>query len=143
MKRAILSAILAWIVGITFVLAAAYVTQSPSYHTTEPVREFFQGILFWAFFIGIVVFPTCLLVVTPLLKFVPHSSRLRQPCIALLIGAASGPIAMYICAALYLQRAFMPDFREQGHLVFGCAASLIGATFAFSYARFHRTIYPE
>ncbi len=138
MKRAIISAVLAWIVGITFVLVIGYVTRSPSYYTAEPVREFFQGILFWAYFIGIVVFPTCLLVVTPLLNLVPPSSRVREPGIALLIGAASGPIAMYIWAALYLRRAFVPDIREQAHLFFGCASALIGATFAFTYARSHR-----
>jgi hypothetical protein len=137
-KRAILSAIIAWVVGVTFVLATAYLTRSPSYYTAEPVREFFHGILFWAFYVGIVAFPTCLLIVAPLLKFIPPSSGLRHPGIALLVGAASGPVAMYIWAALYLRRAFMPDIREQAHLFFGCASALVGATFAFSYARFRR-----
>ena len=119
-------------------MVTAYATRSPSYYTVEPMREFFQGLLFWAFSVGVVVFPTCLIVVTPLLKLLPPSSPLRRPGIAAFIGAASGPIAMYVWAAVFLKSSFVPDIREDAHLYFGCGSALVGATFAFTYALLYR-----
>jgi hypothetical protein len=138
MKRAILSSALAWIVGIIFLMATGYAMQSASHSTIEFGWAFLQGTLYIALGVGVVVFPTCLVVVFPLLRLIPLSSPLLRPSIALSIGVVSGPIAMYIWAAVLSRGAFVPNIHDEGHVFFGCASALIGATFAFSYALFHR-----
>lgn len=134
MKRAILPTVIAWIIGVTFLMVCACLTRSESYRTSQPVREFFQALMLFGGAVAIVVFPTCLFVVTPLLRFLPSSSLLWRPAIASVIGAAAAPFAMYFWAAGYLRHAFTPDFRDEAHLIFASASILVGATFAFLYA---------
>jgi len=134
-KRAILPSIFAWIVGVTVFLTYSYMTRNRTQWTsTPPVQEFFQALMFIGSAVAIVVFPTCLLIVTPLLKLLPRSSFLWRPAIAAVVGAVTAPLAMYLWAAGFLRHTFAPDIHNEAHLAFAATSVLVGITFAFSYA---------
>ncbi len=134
---AIFAAFVAWLVGVACLMTNLCILASASSHVSQqPVREFFGAIGFFGLWVGIVVFPTCLFVVTPLLKLLPRSSWIWRPKCAACIGAMAGPFAIYLWLAKLFQLPLsLSNDPQHFTLSVTLTSALVGATFAYFYAR--------
>ena len=105
-----------------------------------PRRKRIDGdIVFLCFAMGVVVLPVGLLVVTPLLDFLPRTSRLWRRGWAGCVGASLGAVTMMVFHPVS-RGGFHPASRfpeEQARLLATVAA---GATFAYVGARLNAPI---
>ena len=143
LKRAFIATLCAWLAGVLcspFVLWLAF----RAHGLPRPLAGFFPGSLFFAaFYVAVVVFPTCLLVVTPLLRLLPRTSRLWHPGAAAFTGALGGPLAMYgwwlVTGGSTFARIASRFPEGKTEMIISV---LVGATFGFLVARL-RTVHPS
>ena len=133
--KSLLSTLIAWLSAIALMMVYSYATKPPNSWTATPVVDFMKGAAILSYFVGIVIFPTCMLVVTPLLRLLPKTSLLWRPSWSCAVGAITGPIAMYLWACGFRTRFFVPELHDSTHLFFGVCSAVAGAVFAYSYAR--------
>lgn len=81
--------------------------------------------------VGVVTFPTCLIVIAPCLWLIPREFWLWQPRFACLAAAVVSPFAMYLWAVAFEH----PRFDNVAYYVYAAAAMVAGVTFAFFYSR--------
>ena len=150
MKAAIVPATFAWAVGVCAVLVAVWYTELTEAHLRgDPFSlgsSVFQALYTLCFFVliyaagvAVVVFPICLLVVVPLLRFLPRSSALWRPPCAAVLGATAGPLVMYVWSAALRLEFYLPSLHDSNQVVGAMAALLAGATFGYLYANAVRT----
>ena len=135
LPKALLATFVAWLSAVALIMAYSYATKPESSWTATPVADFLKGLSIMAYFVGIVVVPTCMLVVTPLLRLLPRTSLLWRPSWACAIGAIAGPIAMYLWTAGFRRSFFIPEPHDSTHLFVGICSAVAGTVFAYSYAR--------
>ena len=135
LSKSLLATFVAWLSGSALIMAYSYATKAASSWTATPVTDVLKGLSILAYFVGIVVFPTCLLVVTPLLRLLPRTSLLWRPSLACTIGAIAGPIAMYLWTAGFRRSFFIPEPHDSAHLLLGICSAVTGTVFAYSYTR--------
>ena len=135
LSKSLLSTLIAWISAVAVMMAYSYATKPASSWTATPVEDFLRGVAILGYFVGIVVVPTCMFVVTPLLRLLPRTSLLWSPYWACAIGGIAGPIALYLWAAGFRGRFFIPEPHDSTHLFFGICSGLTGVVFAYSYSR--------
>ena len=135
LKNSLLATGVAWLSAVSMIIAYSYVTRPASYWAANPIADFFSGLAFVGYFVGVVVIPTCLFVVTPLLCLLPSNSMMWRPSWACAFGMAVGPIAMYLWASVFRGRLFIPEPHDSTHLMLGICSALAGGVFAYSYAR--------
>ena len=133
MKRAVLSSIAGWAARVLFLMGYSLLG-SHELWSSEPFHDFLRGSMVFAYFVAIVAFPTCLLLVAPLLILLPRGSALWSPHIAAVVGAVVTPFTLHLWAMGYRRRIFAPEFHDSTHVTFGIAAACVGAVFAFCYA---------
>ena len=139
LKRALIATLVAWFVGVLF-YPWLYWISAKLHHGVNPplsVSYFLVSSGLALFFVAVRVFPTCLLVVTPLLKLLPSTSYLWHPLVAASVGAFGGPLATYVWWCLgaggstYAQSAFnFPDGKAE---MFTSVA--VGIAFGYVVAR--------
>lgn len=134
LSKAILSTVLAWIFATGFISLWG-IFSGPAPITPPPIGEIASLLLFYGFYVGAVVFSTCLLVVVPFLRLVPKNSRLWQPLFACIAAAIASPVAIYLWAAAFQRHWFVPKFDDPAYYGFGLTAIVAGVTFALSYSR--------
>ena len=145
MRAAALPATLAWMVGTaTLFVVACWSTASDAHargaaqlgvaspQTTLGTILFL--LLAYGFGAALVILPTCLLSVVPLGLFPPAWPGWR-PTPAAVLGAGSGPVAMYVWAAGYRGEWFVPNPFDSAHVGLAAVAALVGTTFGFLFAR--------
>lgn len=135
LPKSLLATLIAWLSAVALMMAYSYATKPVSSWTATPVADFLKGLSILAYFVGIVVVSTCMLVVTPLLRFLPRTSLLWSRSWAAAIGAIAGPIAMYLWTSGFRRGFFVPELHDSTHLFFGVCSALAGSVFAYSYAR--------
>ena len=134
MKHAIIPSIISWLVGIVAMMVIGYLTMPKNYYTSEPTRDFFLALRFYAFYLGIVIFPACFALAPSLKRHLPAAGD-RKILVATRSSALAGLLVMLF---LELFVPFMPRiWSSGGFLCFG-AAALVGASFGFSYAILYR-----
>lgn len=140
MPPALLASFYAWIAAIAGVfLGYSFLDWLEGTLRLEEVAAVVVFAYLWP--AGVVVFSTCLLMVTPLLGFLPASSKLWHPHRAAAVGAGVGPFAIFVILSGMLFFFKSPlhisvaSFFNPLALVLALAASLAGAAFGFSYAR--------
>lgn len=150
MKAAIVPATIAWAVGVCVMLVIFYYDEYTEAHLRgdpfsvgSSVFEALYTLCFFGLVYGVgvaaVVFPLCLLVVVPLLRFLPRSSPLWWPPFAATIGAAAGPLAMYVWSAALRFEFYLPSAHDSNQVWGAVAALLVGAAFGYLYAKSIRT----
>ena len=150
MRAAVVPATIAWLVGVVgYTLASLWIAVFDAHargaswlnavtRAGRPPADFgYLPIVGIA--VAAVVFPTCLLVVVPLLKLLPRSSPLWRPGRAALTGAIVGPVAMYVWSVGVELQFFVPNLLDHSQQGFAAAAALVGLTFGFQYAKAIRT----
>ncbi len=135
LPKSLLATLIAWLSTVALIMVYSYATRSASSWTATPVADFLKGLSILAYFVGIVVVSTCMLVVTPLLRLLPRTSLLWRPSWACVIGALAGPIAMYLWTSGFRRSFFIPEPHDSTHLFFGICSAVAGTVFAYSYAR--------
>lgn len=131
--KSFLATCAAWGVTVMFWVGIQRWTYGGHFTTTG------LSLLFYS--VGIVVFPSCMLVVTPLLARLPSSSPLWRPLWASLVGAIAGPPVLYLWVAGYFLcirglrgGVFLPELHDVTHLKIGSFALVAGVVFAWCYA---------
>lgn len=135
MKRVCTASIHAWIVSAACVYIFLLAFPNTNFGSPFSPLEFVLLACYVAMYTGIVVLPTCMLLVGPLVCLLPPSSPLRKPFIAILLGAITGPVASYLWGAAVAHKWFAPDLRDPWSLMFAGVAAITGVAFAFSYTR--------
>lgn len=141
LSRAFASTFVTWLVSSLFLFVWSFTIGSWQIHELSLTR-IFRELLVLSYFIGIAVFPTCLIIVAPALGLLPRNSPLWLPKSACLIGAAVGSLAVYLWFAGFKREFFLPEFHDLVHVRFMVAAVVAGVTFALSYSRSLRKLYP-
>jgi len=134
LSKSLLATVVAWFSAVSMIIAHSYVTRPASYWAANPIADFFSGVAFVGYFVGVVVIPTCLFLVTPLLCLLPSNSIMWRPSWACAVGLIVGPIAMYLWASGFRGRFFIPEPHDSTHLKLGICSALTGAIFAYSYS---------
>ena len=146
MRAAVVPATIAWLVGVLSLPLAALLVDifaaqargEPWWHAAPLARKVSEDLGYVPIMlvaVAVVVFPTCLLVVVPLLKLLPRTSPLWQPGRAALTGAIVGPMAMYLWSAGSELQFFVPNLLDSSQQGAAAAAALVGMTFGFQYAK--------
>jgi len=141
LSRAFASTVVTWLVSTLFLFVWSFTLGSWQMQEL-PLGRIFRELLVLGYLLAAAVFPTCLLIVVPCLRLLPRSSPLWLPKAACLIGSAVGPIAVYIWLVGVRRQFFLPEFHDRVHVQFMVAAALAGITFALSYSRSLRRLYP-
>jgi hypothetical protein len=132
-SKALLATVIAWFATVMLMVGYGYATKpNPSWSAT-PVLDFLRDLALLCYFVGIVVVPTCMLIVTPLLAFVPRTSLLWRPVWACVVAAISGPFVMYLWAAGFRGRFFVPELHDSTHRYLGFLSLFAGVVFAYRY----------
>lgn len=150
MRAAVVPATIAWLVGVLGLplaalfadLFAAQARGEPWWHATPLARRVSEDLGYMPFMlvaVAVVVFPTCLLVVAPLLQLLPRTSPLWRPVYAALAGAIAGPVATYLWSVGVKLQFFVPNLLDRSQQGLAAAAALVGMTFGFQYAKAIRT----
>jgi hypothetical protein len=126
LRRAIVSSVIAWVVATAFLLICGAATGADGIWSPRSIGQASS-------LVGMVVFPTCLLIVAPLLKLLPDTSRFWMPHWACGLASIVGPIAMYLWTVPFAGRFFVPDLGERGPLTFASAAMCAAVAFAYTY----------
>ncbi len=142
LSRALISTVVTWLVSTLFLFAWSFTLGSWQIQEL-PLARIFRDLLVLGYIVAVAVFPTCLLIVVPCLRFLPRSSPLWLPKVACLIGSAVGSNAVYLWFAGFKGKFFLPQFHDRVHVQFMVAAALAGITFALSYSRSLRRLYPS
>lgn len=85
--------------------------------------------------VSILVLPTFLLIVGPLVSFLPRPYLLGNPIGATFTGAATGLVAMYLWAAACSTKWFVPNLSDPLQIILGGSAMFSGIAFFISYGR--------
>lgn len=142
LSRAFASTVVTWLVSTLFLFVWSFTLGSFQIYDL-PLTRVFRELLVLGYLVGVAVFSTCLLIVVPCLRLLPRSSPLWLPKAAFLIGAAVGSIAVYLWFAGFQRKFFVPEFHDRVHVQFIVSAALAGITFALSYSRSLRRLYPS
>ncbi len=134
LSRAILSTMLAWGVATLFLFIFGSLQEASSVFD-QPIDRVAQGLAILGYFSAVVVFPTCLLLVVPALRFLPADSILWRPLPACIVGSGAAIVAIWLWAIAFRGRSLIPELHDRVHVGFGLAAISSGITFAFSYSR--------
>ena len=108
-----------------------YVTMPRNYYTSEPTRDFFLALRFFAFYGGIVIFPSCF-AFAPLLKQHLPSSGTRR----LLVGTGASAIAGFM--EMVFLKLYAPYISSTNGFSLIGIATLVGASFGFFYVTLNR-----
>lgn len=125
--RALIAATAAWLVAV-FAFVAAIIIQSDVRIRLSHLDEWFQIIRYLSLPFGIVIFTTFLVVVAPLLAFVPRAWPLWKPGWACAAAAIISALCTTGCQPSYAPYLLAGDSFSR-HLT----AILCGVTFAFIY----------
>lgn len=133
LSRALLSTTLAWIAAsfFLFVYGSAFESSSVFSHS---IRSIVDGLIVLSCYVALVVFPTCLLIVVPVLRLLSPDSVLWRPCCACFVAPFFAVMVMWAWAVAFSGGFFIPDLHDRVHLGFGLAAGLAGVIFAYTYS---------
>jgi hypothetical protein len=133
LSRALFSTTLAWMAAsfFLFVYGSAYESSSVFSHSIPSVVD---GLIVLSCYVAIVVFPTCLLIVAPVLRFLSPDSVLWRPRYACFVAPLFAVLAMWAWAVAFCGGFFIPELHDRVHVGFGVAAILAGVTFAYAYS---------
>ncbi len=101
---------------------------------SQPIYRIAEGLAVLSYFAAVVVFPTCLLIVVPALRYLPATSRLWQPLYACLLASVVAVFAIWAWVIAVRGRFFIPEHYDHVHVGFGLAAVFAGVTFAYTYS---------
>ena len=134
LQRSILSTVVAWFVATAFIVIYSFLVTEPSEWPSSGLGGVIREIGLLGYYVAMLVFPTCLLLVTPLLRLLPASSKLWNPRVACMVAMCVAPFGIYAWAVMYRRQFFMPELHDRVHVMIGLAAICAGVGFAYTYA---------
>ena len=133
LSRALLSTTLAWLAASFFLFAYGTANESSS-AGSQPISMMFDGLIVLSCYVAIVVFPTCLLIIVQVLRFLSPDSILWRPHYSCFVAAITSVMGIWVWSVAFCGGFFIPDLHDRVHVGFGLAAVLAGVTFAYSYS---------
>lgn len=131
--KSIFATFIAWLLSMAMLMVYSHLTKSGS--SSNSLVGLLTDLLFLATSTGIVVFVTCMVIVTPLLCLLPKGSILWRPVWASIAGLILGPVAMYLWFCGATRKLFAPIVFDSTSIFFGVCSALTGALFAYFYSK--------
>lgn len=126
LSRALYSTVLAWVASTAFLLIVGTISNDSNRWVS--IRDIAEV----GYLVGVVVLPACLLLVFPILSFLPRPSTYWKTASS---AVASATVLFTACVivSVALGRLYVPELNDRAHVVFGLTAIVAGTTFAYFY----------